>query len=80
MLMGDYMRCFQSEWLKKKRSLGSWLIVVGALFTPMIVLIARMLHRSKLPALYASSDFWTTYWRNSWESMAIFFLRWLPFW
>jgi len=74
MLMGDYMRCFQSEWLKKKRSLGSWLIVVGALFTPMIVLIARMLHRSKLPALYASSDFWTTYWRNSWESMAIFFL------
>lgn len=74
MLIGDYMRCFQSEWLKKRRSLGSWLIVVGALFTPTIIVVARMAHRSKLPALYAASDFWTFYWRSSWESMAIFFL------
>jgi hypothetical protein len=74
MLIGDSVRCFQSEWLKKKRSLGSWLIVVGALFTPGIIVAARMLHRSKLPALYAASDFWTSYWRSSWESMAIFFL------
>jgi len=74
MLIGDYIRCFQSEWLKKKRSLGSWLIVVGALFTPTIIVVARLLHRSKLPALYTASDFWTTYWRNSWESIAIFFL------
>jgi hypothetical protein len=74
MLIGDYVRCFQSEWLKKKRSLGSWLIVVGALFTPTIIVVARMLHRGKLPALYAASNFWTSYWRSSWESMAIFFL------
>jgi hypothetical protein len=74
MLIGDYVHCFQSEWLKKKRSLGSWLIVVGALFTPTIIVAARLLHRSKLPALYAANDFWTVYWRSSWESMAIFFL------
>jgi hypothetical protein len=74
MPIGDHVRCFQSEWLKKKRSLGSWLIVVGALFTPTIIVVARMAHRSKLPALYAASDFWTSYGRSSWESMAIFFL------
>jgi len=68
------LHSFHSEWLKKKRSLGSWLIVVGALFTPAIILVARLIHLSNLPALYASGNFWTAHWRSSWESMAVFFL------
>lgn len=69
-----FVRSLQSEWLKKKRSLGSWLIVVGALFTPAIVVIARIVHHDTLPALYARGDFWTELWRSCWESMAVFFL------
>ena len=30
----QFIHCFQAEWLKKKRSLASWLVVIGAFFTP----------------------------------------------
>ena len=69
-----FLDSFQSEWLKKKRSLGSWLIVVGSLFTPSIMIIARLVHHDRLPALCAAGSFWTSIWKSSWESMAIFFL------
>ena len=72
--MRIFFHCLQAEWLKKKRSLGSWLVVVGSLFTPAIVLVVRLLHPASLPALYANSAFWTSLWKSSWESMSIFFL------
>jgi hypothetical protein len=65
---------FQSEWLKKKRSLASWLIIAGGFFTPTIVIVALLSHPSRLPKMYAANDFWAPLWKNSWESMAIFFL------
>jgi lantibiotic transport system permease protein len=74
MMGGDFIHAFQSEWLKKKRSLGSWLVVVGSLFTPVVVIVARLIHRDQLPKIYAADTFWTSLWRSSWESMAIFFL------
>lgn len=74
MRIADSIYSFQSEWLKKKRSLGSWLILIGSLFTPTIVVVVRLIHHDKLPGLYVASNFWTSHWRNSWESMAIFFL------
>jgi hypothetical protein len=70
----DFIHAFQAEWLKKKRSLGSWLVVLGAFFTPAIVIVARLVKHDKLQSLYAADDFWILLWRNSWESMAIFFL------
>ena len=33
-----------SEWLKTRRSLASQLVIVGAFFTPVIVIGARLLH------------------------------------
>jgi hypothetical protein len=70
----DFINAFQSEWLKKKRSLASWLVLIGAFFTPVIVIVARLVNHDKLQPLYSSEGFWTLLWRNSWESMAIFFL------
>jgi hypothetical protein len=63
-----------SEWLKTRRSLASQLVIVGALFTPAIVIGARLLHLDKVAALSAKPDFWPSLWHNCWESMAIFFL------
>jgi hypothetical protein len=65
---------FQSEWLKKKRSLATWLVVIGGFFTPAIIILARLVQHDKLTAVYSSADFWTQLWKNSWESMAIFLL------
>jgi lantibiotic transport system permease protein len=70
----NFIRSFQSEWLKKKRSLASWLVLVGASFTPSIILMSRIKNADKLSALYVSDDFWTKLWNQTWESMAAFLL------
>lgn len=70
----DFINSFQSEWLKKKRSLASWLIIVGAFFTPSIILMSRIKNAGKLSASYVADDFWQKLWNQTWESMAVFLL------
>jgi hypothetical protein len=72
--MTALIHSFQSEWLKTKRSLAFWMVVIGGFFTPLIVIVARLINYDKLAVLYSAEDFWTLLWKNSWESMAIFFL------
>jgi lantibiotic transport system permease protein len=50
------------------------MVAIGGFFTPSIVIVARLINYDKLPTLYAAEDFWSLLWKNSWESMAIFFL------
>jgi hypothetical protein len=69
-----FIDAFRCEWLKRRRSLGAWLVTVGAFFTPAIIAVARLLRRTGLPQLYADPAFWTLHWRHAWESMAIFFV------
>lgn len=64
----------RSEWLKRKRSFATTLVVGGSLFTPAIVAVVRLLYRRGLPAIYASETFWRGLWSSCWESMAVFFL------
>lgn len=70
----NFVGTFQSEWLKRKRSLASWLVLGGAFFTPSIILASRIKYRAALPALHASEDFWRRLWNQSWESMEVFLL------
>jgi lantibiotic transport system permease protein len=70
----SFINSFCSEWLKTRRSLASWMVITGGFFTPLIIIIVRLVHHDKLQTLYASQDFWTLLWKNSWESMAIFLL------
>src|SRR3954468_24778005 len=72
--MITFFHAFQSEWLKTRRSLALWMVLIGAFFTPTIIIIARLVRYTGVPALYSKEDFWDLLWRNSWESMAIFFL------
>jgi lantibiotic transport system permease protein len=70
----SFLHSFQSEWLKKKRSLSSWLVIIGAFFTPLIIIIYRLVHYKQLATMYASDEFWNKLWQNSWETMALFLL------
>jgi hypothetical protein len=70
----NFINSFQSEWLKKKRSLASWLVLVGASFTPSIILMSRIKNAGMLSALYVANDFWQKLWHQTWESMAAFLL------
>lgn len=69
-----YLDALRSEWLKRRRSAASFLLLGGSLFTPGIITAVRLLHYKTLPALYATDGFWEKLWRSSWESMAVFFL------
>jgi hypothetical protein len=70
----SFIHSFQCEWLKTKRSLALWIIIIGGFFTPAIVTVVRIIQYKALPQIYSSSDFWRLLWQNSWESMAIFLL------
>jgi lantibiotic transport system permease protein len=70
----NFTHSFQSEWLKKRRSLASWLVVVGAFFTPAIILSVRLKNYQVLPKLNAAEDFWIKLWFTTWESMTILLL------
>lgn len=72
--MTTYVHAFRSEWLKRKRSFASLFVLGGALFTPAVIAAVRLIWRTDLPRIYSSDAFWQTLWRNSWESMAVFFL------
>jgi hypothetical protein len=60
--------------LKTKRSLASWLVIAGAFFTPIIIIVARLAHYKQLPEIYRNPGFWNVLWHSCWESMAIFLL------
>lgn len=70
----NFINGFQSEWLKKKRSLASWLVIVGAFFTPAIVLVARLKNHAALAKTNGADDFWQKFWFTNWESMAVLLL------
>lgn len=72
--MRGFWNACRSEWLKRRRSLASWLIIGGSFFTPVIVIVARLTQYRRLERLYAAENFWIELWKSSWESMAIFFV------
>jgi hypothetical protein len=70
----DFINSFQSEWLKIKRSLAFWMVIIGGFFTPSIIIIARLVRYTSLQEIYSSQNFWNALWKSSWESVAVFFL------
>lgn len=72
--MTSFLHAFHSEWLKRRRSFASTMVLAGSLFTPAVIIIVRLIYHRTLPKLYATDAFWQNLWRACWESMAIFFL------
>jgi hypothetical protein len=70
----NFVYCFQSEWLKKKRSLASWLIVLTALFMPALVFITRVFSPDRLYAENLSKHFWEMIYFRNWAAMGMFLL------
>lgn len=65
---------FQSEWLKTRRSLASGLVIIGSLFIPLILMVARFIYADKLPKDAVNPQFWQNMFENCWKPMAIFLL------
>ncbi|SDE64251.1 hypothetical protein SAMN05216464_10871 [Mucilaginibacter pineti] len=72
--MIQFVQSFESEWLKRKRSLASWLVICGAFFTPLVITVAKIVRHGALAASSRLPNYWEALWKSSWESMAIFLL------
>ena len=69
-----FIRSFSSEWLKTRRTASTWLVIIGALFIPLIMLGARMVRSHELAGANASEHLWSGLMLNCWQVMAIFLL------
>ena len=69
-----FIHSLQSEWLKKKGSLASWMVIIGSFFLPIILTLVQIFRPDKLPAKYAAPDFWELHFKNLWQSMNIMLL------
>ncbi|WP_428655485.1 ABC transporter permease [Runella sp.] len=70
----NFIYSFQSEWLKTKRSLASWLVIVGGFFIPLIMVAARMLYPDRAQKEGLSPRFWENLMTQHWQLMALFLL------
>ncbi len=73
-MISSFVYSFQSEWLKKRHTAASWIVLIGAFFMPAIVLAMRFkdhavtVKDSQLPQL------WLVFYHRNWAAMGMFLL------
>jgi hypothetical protein len=70
----SFVHSFQSEWMKKKRSAASWLMITGGIFVPLIVLISLLANSGLIGKVLSRGHFWEFIYNRSWPAMAMFLL------
>lgn len=68
------VQSFQSEWLKRKGSLASWLVIIGAFFMPFMTTMITILRPAKMPAKFAAPGYWESSFHGAWQPMSFFLL------
>lgn len=71
-----FINCFAAEWMKKRRSFASWLVLIGGFFIPFITLIIFLVYPKQLLSMHVdiSRNFWGLLFQHSWQSMAFMLL------
>ena len=69
-----FIHSFQSEWLKTRRSLAAWLVIIGSFFIPAIMFAVRLVYHEKLQGDSIAPAFWETLFGNCWQTMAFLLL------
>lgn len=70
----SFINCFSAEWIKKRRSFSSWLVLAGGLFVPVVSTIIFLVYPKQLMAIHNSGHFWEGLFQKSWQLMAIMLL------
>ena len=73
-MISGFCLAVRSEWLKRRRSLTTWLVVGSAGFIPVIIFLSRFRRIEGLAKVYQAPEFWRTLWVQSWEAMALMIL------
>src|SRR6478735_9664515 len=70
----SFIHSFQSEWLKKKRSAASWLVITGSFFIPLMVLVAMLTDPEMTYLVTKSGTYWESLFRHNFAPMCMFLL------
>jgi len=69
-----FINSFSAEWMKKRRSFASWLVLIGGFFTATISILIFLCYPKQLLSVHASGHFWELMFQKSWQSMAFMLL------
>jgi len=72
--MKTYFNSLLSEWQKTRKSAASWLVIIGALFIPALMIIIQTFYPEKFSPTAMGEEYWQQLFKHSWESMAILLL------
>ncbi len=64
----------QSEWLKKKHTAATWLILAGAFFMPVLTLTVRLIHPDATRKENMQETLWTMMHYRNWAAMSMFLM------
>ncbi len=70
----SFINCFEAEWIKKRRSFASWLVIIGGFFIPLVSIIIFLVYPKQMLSMHAAKDFWKLLFHNTWRSMAFMLL------
>ena|ERR1035437_4486479 len=68
----NYIYSLQSEWIKTKRSIASWLCIIGGFFIPLIYFIGFLKNKSSINDY--KFDIWQKLFNQLWQNMAVILL------
>jgi len=69
-----FINCFAGEWIKKRRSFASWLVIIGGFFIPFVNMLIYIFYPKQIIGMHESGHFWNLIFDNSWKSMAFMLL------
>jgi hypothetical protein len=72
--MKTYINSLLSEWQKTRKSAASWLVLIGGLFVPTILIIVQSFYPEEFSPAVLGENYWNSLFRHSWESTAILLL------
>ena len=70
----NFVNCFHAEWIKKRRSFSSWLVLIGSFFVPVILILLLIVYPKQLIGLHASGHFWQHLFQKAWQFMSFMLL------
>lgn len=73
-MVTSFSHSFQSEWIKKRNTASSWMILIAALFMPILVLTIRSVSFESAKQEVVSPHFWQIIHYRNWVAMGMFLL------
>ena len=73
-MYNNFVNSFSAEWLKKRHSLASWLVLAGGMFVPFMLTVIFLFYPVQLKNLHASGHFWPQIFQKAWQLMSFILL------